>query len=174
MPPKSRKRVINANQIRGYAPTEQRVTVVIPNEQELAVFKELQKGTDKKTAMKKAGFNLPDKSAERYADQIAEKFNTRLQTAYEKVGLTPEVIAQKHMDVITSGKDADGLKAIDQVLQIQGGYAPKQVDIKHTTFEQAVIEIGQIVNVHGMSQADVKKLLAEDAEFTEITDANTA
>ena len=170
MAAKTRKAVIKARDLKGTAhrSTEKVITTVVPDERELKVFEAIQSGSTPVEAMKKAGYRLPDGSAERLAGQIHAKFNDRMKTAYEGIGLTPEFMASIQLDVMMNGaKDADRLKAVDQVLQVTGGYAPKQLEVNNVTFEQAVIEIGQIVNVHQLKASDVKALLAEDAQLVE-------
>ena len=160
---KPRKREIKASDLKGYAPEPGRtVTLEIPSERDMEIFKSMQAGMPVEDAMKKAGLNLPAASAERYAKRVQEKYNDRMKAAYDGIGLTPEFIAVTHKEIITDGKDSDRLKAIDQVMQIQGGYAPKQLEVNTTTFEQAVVQIGQIVNINEVRPEDVRKLFQDD------------
>lgn len=160
---KAQKREIKASDLKGYAPEPGRtVTLEIPSKQDMEIFKAMQNGMPVEEAMKKAGLNLPAASAERYAKKVQAKYNDRMRAAYDDIGLTPEFIAGTHKDIITEGKDSDRLKAIDQVMQIQGGYAPKQVEVNNVTFEQAVVQIGQIVNVNELKAADVRKLFQDE------------
>jgi len=87
--------------------------------------------------------------------------------AYESSGITPEYLAEKQMEILDSDstKPADKLKAIDQILNVAGGYAPKQVEQTTVTFEQAVINIANTVNLSQLSAADIRGLL-------DVTDAD--
>jgi len=129
----------------------------------------LEKGMTPQKALSEAGFKAPTKE---YADKLIEgikvKFNVGIQHAYEKVGLTPEFIAQKQKDILDNEdiRPADKLKAIDQVLQVVGGYAPKQVDVTTVTFEQAIIEITNKVDILSLNAKSVRKMLdITDAEL---------
>lgn len=159
---KTRRKVISPEAIRGTAPqSSKKVVLEIPSEQEVAAFQAMQRGLSNEEAMKKAGYNLPAESSNALAEKIKVKFNDRMLSAYEGVGITPEFIALRQKEIITEGKDSDSLKAIDQVMQTVAGYAPKVVEVNHTTFEQAVIEIGQIVNVNSIKPSDLRALIAE-------------
>lgn len=134
------------------------------------------KGQNPARAVQDAGFRFSNAQAQRYGEQIREKYNDRLKNAYEHIGLTAEYIANKHLEIIEDEgvKAGDKLKAIDQVLNITGGYAPKQVEVSQVTFEQAVINIANNVSLNQLSADDVRKMLdvkgesSTDAEFVVI------
>lgn len=164
------KRIIKPSSVKGLSPVMKKKRMIeIPDEREMKVYQEMQKGATPVDAMRSAGFTLPDKSATEMAKSIHAKFNDRMKDAYDLIGITPEYIAGTHKDILEEGKDGDRLKAIDQIMQIRAGYAPKQVEVSTKTFEQAVIEIGQIVNVHSVNSRDLKALFKDqDQEVIDV------
>jgi len=125
-------------------------------------------GMNPAKAVTEAGFNFSPIQAQKYGEKLKAKYNDLLVTAYEAVGITPEYIAGKQMEILEDEKTRPGdrLKAIEQILNVTGGFAPKQVEVAHVSFEQAVIEISQTVNLSKLSSRDVRKLLdVTDAEI---------
>lgn len=125
------------------------------------------KGRNPAKAVQDAGLNFSDAQAQRYGEQIRAKYNDKLLGAYEALGITPHYIAGKQMEILDGDtKPSDKLKAIDQILNVVGGFAPKQVEVAHVSFEQAVIQIANTVNLSSLSANDVRKMLdVEDAEL---------
>lgn len=135
---------------------------------EKQIAAKIMQGKAPAAAVREAGFNFSPTQAQRYGEQVAIKYNDKLVAAYSSQGITPEYIAGKQMEIL-DGKEtraSDKLKAIDQILNVVGGFAPKQVEVAHVSFEQAVIQIANTVNLSSLSTADVRKMLdVEDAEI---------
>ena len=136
-------------------------------EKEKKAAEKILQGMNPARAVKEAGFNFSPIQAEKYGNQLRARYNDRLVAAYESSGITPEYLAEKQMEILDSDstKPADKLKAIDQILNVAGGYAPKQVEQTTVTFEQAVINIANTVNLSQLSADDVRGLL-------DVTDAD--
>lgn len=158
---------ININTLKPKSP----VHVEIPADiRELDAVKKMNEGMAPASAVVAAGYSMPPSTAAKFGESLREKYNSRMVGAYEMIGLTPEYLAEKQKEMIDSDKvrPADKLKAIDQVLNVVGGFAPKQIDVAQVTFEQTVIQLANTVNAARMSMSDVRSLLAEDAEFTDV------
>lgn len=141
---------------------------------EMIAAKKIHDGMNPAKAVAEAGFRFSTQAkAQEFGERIRDKFNARVISAYEHVGLTPEFIALKHKEMIDSDdvKPGDKLKAIDQVLNVVGGYAPKQVDVTTVSFEQTVIEIANKVDLTKLTARDVRGLLAGTTDTTEVVDA---
>lgn len=137
-------------------------------EKEKKAAEKILQGMNPARAVKEAGFNLSPIQAQKYGEQLRVRYNDRLVAAYDKRGITPEYLADKQMEILEgkSTKPSDKLKAIDQILNVTGGFAPKQVEQTTVTFEQAVFNIANTVNLSRMSSADLKELLdVTDAEI---------
>jgi hypothetical protein len=143
-----------------------------PDKRELVAARHLlEKKLTPTQAIKAAGFKLPPEACEQLAEGITKKYNLRMAEAYMQVGLTPEYLAQKQMGIIESEdtRPGDKLKAIDQILSVVGGYAAKQVDVTTVSFEQAVIDITNTVDISTLRAKDVRKMLTNNE--AEVTDA---
>lgn len=153
--PKTVRKILSSSDLSGYSP----VSLDDKMMRDFKVFEGINSGLKPKDAMLSAGYRLPDKSAERMASAIHEKFNDKMRVAYDEIGLTARFIAESQYDIIRHGaKDSDRLKAVDQVLNVQGGYAPKTTDNNNVSFEKAVVEIGQLVNVNNLSLDTLRSL----------------
>lgn len=128
------------------------------NMRDLAVL--TQQGMKPVEAAKKAGFDVGERAANELARQAESKFKTKIQQAYETVGVDALKIAETHRDIIDNGKDADRLKAVDQVLDIMD-VKQKDNNAGGITFEQAIINITNTVNLQQVDHNKLRQALIE-------------